>query len=157
MTLNSIKGEVFNTGQVSQLITQGKVFSHTLKDTALASAASLEVLIIVGASEAHLRVKAGGATASNLLLFQATTVSGNGTAMPPRNRNRRFTVPPLTTVLSGPTITGDGTGLSDKIVPETDSPDANAWILLANTNYLVRLTNVSGATAPVSLEIDIKE
>jgi hypothetical protein len=124
----------------------------------LANDAVHDFLIEVNASAAHalLRIAAGGNC--DLLLYEATTVSAEGTPLASISKNRATIGTSNTVVYDTPTITGVGTLLLSWFVPggargAVAGGDWNetAWILAPNTNYLVRVVNRSGNDIQLAL------
>ena len=93
-------------------------------------------------------------------LFEAPTVSSNGTAMPVINLSRAAGNTSLTVAYHTPTITTDGTLLHTSHLPAggtffgggrggTDGfPNGGEWLLAAGTLYLIRVS-FAAATANV--------
>ena len=90
-------------------------------------------------------------------LFEAPTVTGDGTPLAPRNKNRNVADSETTTeVFSGTTVSADGTLLytieetfsgTGSHVQGGDTVFTNEWILKENTDYVFKITNTDGATA----------
>ena len=143
-------------------IHRGVFFSASRYVAALSDASTVEVLIQVSASQsAHVRF--GGAVE----VFEDTTFSSEGTTVTARNRNRFSANTADTVITHTPTLTLDGTSLDDPALipggthvnfsPGGQSRSFEEWILSTSKNYLVRLTNTSGNTTPVSVVLDLYE
>jgi hypothetical protein len=158
-----VTGHVSTTSIIHERIHQGLYFSHDEAEPALGSSGALDLLIITDAA-AGVHMKLGGSVGdtSRLQLFEGTTVSANGTARTPFNRNRISTVTPLTSVFFAPTITGVGTLLEDKVIPANLHISENAadleWVLPPGGSlYLARLTNLAGSASAATLSLGFYE
>lgn len=148
---------------VHSRIHAGQVYQLDVLDLALADDAAIDVLIIVGADEGgHVRFAANAGGDAQIQLYEDTTVSANGAVQTPQNRNRRSLNTPDLTLYLGPTVTGVGTVLSNRLIPAGkggnsaggDISSFEEWILAESTNYLFRVTNRGGGAKPVGLAID---
>jgi len=82
-------------------------------------------------------------------LFENPTVTANGSALTPLNRNRLSTTVSTAAVYTNPTVTADGTRLYiDGIVGSGDKKStgstegiAGEWIIDGGNTYLLKLTN----------------
>lgn len=120
-----------------------------------------EFLFKTGADVITVAAFALSATGNfTLRLFEGSTTSDDGTPITMRNRNRVVgdTPLPLATFFHSPTVTGDGTQLAETFIAAgRNRSSASAqlrfdeWILAANTNYLVRMQNVSGSMSDLSI------
>ena len=151
------------TGTFHHLGHEGKVFIHSDQHTGITNGSDFDTLIKVPASpsdrQVHLRFNYSltGATPGtdvegDLVLYRDTTVSADGTAEEVNSSNDANVKTSGVTIFTGPTITDIGNqwtqgvitaarrsgGSGDQLVPE--------FVLTANTNYLLRLTNNSGGT-----------
>lgn len=144
---------------------QGNMYSITYLQphgSELANDASVEILFVVGAKEAHLESKLSTGGDFEIRLFEGTTVSAAGAAIPSFNRNRESAKTATATVTSAPTVTGDGTELAARFVPggtggltPGESVRTGTEIILApNTNYLFRVTNRAGTAQQFGLKLE---
>lgn len=115
----------------------------------LGSTNSSNLLIKVANENPHLRYVAVDTSGSaRIRLFEGTAVSENGTSVPTfRNNRKEEDTPNGVTLFHTPTITGDGTTIDSWLLsgPKTGGTiafDQEEYILKANTNYLVRITNI---------------
>jgi hypothetical protein len=130
--------------------------------------AILDHLLIVPAfTYPHLnRIRATvGKGDCTVQLYESTTVSDNGDLVTPRNTNRNSSNTPSTLLLSDPTVTGVGDLLHTTWIPPTatgvgqtadgvsNAEFGEEWVLKPSTNYLIRITNNSGVTIDVDLEL----
>jgi len=112
----------------------------------------------------RMRIAAGRGDI-DIAVYEAAVVSAAGSEIVSGNTNRFSANVAATKVYTGPTVTdpgdlihttwmpptGTGTGLSATgLVGETNGEE---WILTPGTNYLIRITNNSGATIDYSYEM----
>lgn len=100
----------------------------------------------------------------DVLTFEDTVVSADGTPITNiKNTNRNSTNTPGLLIFSSPTITDDGdpmhilwavpTGTGQgNTIGISDVSNGEEWIMKPATNYMVRLTNNSGAASDMSYE-----
>lgn len=148
-------------------IHRGVMFSGSYFDLAIADDASIEILFQVDASQsAHLRFGGASGGDAELEIFEGTTFSAAGTAVPTNNRNRLSGNTASTVITHTPTLTGDGTSLMAMYVPGGtgflftqggQSRSFEEWILVPGQDYLMRITNRSGVAQPLSALLDFYE
>lgn len=145
-------------------IHRGQMYEYTEVDAALANAGTIELLLVLTAG-AHMRFASVAGGDARVQLYEGTTVSANGTQRTAQNRNRFSSNTPDMAIYFSPTITGDGTLISDGILPGGigglfsgggSSDIFEEWIL-GPGNYLLRLTNISGGAQPCSVQVDFYE
>jgi hypothetical protein len=121
----------------------------------LADNETVEFLVITGDKLSHLSFQTGGNNDLELIFFEGTTVSNNGTSMAAVGLNRNRSLPSNPQIWRDPTITADGNQLMTEFTSwSTGLPlprDNVEWILAKNTSYLIRVINRAGANQPVSL------
>lgn len=142
----------------------GENFVATDIANAIADTASQEWLVVVGSEPIAVKATYAVEGKTTIDIFEGTLVSSNGAPTLIMDANRTTGNTPLTTVHTGPTITNDGTkiaigllqaGEKEKGITSTETGDR--IILKASTNYLMRLTNKSGGTIDMSLQVDFNE
>ena len=101
----------------------------------------------------------------DIQVYEGTTVSANGSEVGSNNTNRFSSNVAATKLYSGPTITDDGTLIHTTWMPPTATgtgqsasglvgeTNGEEWILSPANNYLIRITNNSGATIAYSYEM----
>jgi hypothetical protein len=146
------------------MIHQGRSFHASHIYSAIAAAASAELLIQTGSSaEGHLTVRIGATGQSEVELFEASTFSAAGTAITVRNRKRsKGDGAEDLTVTHTPTITGAGNRIEGAVIPGGSGNFASGgsasarleWELNENTNYLVRITNTSASAEDISIGVN---
>jgi hypothetical protein len=136
------------------------------KQTGLANAASAEFIMVVPAdvyphiTRVELDVGAGDV---DLIMFEGTTTSANGTALTSKTTNRNSVHTPGAVCYGGPTITGDGTEFHRVWAPPTSAGVGNKigimnialgeeWVLAPSTTYMFRITNNSGGAISFGYE-----
>ena len=153
-------------GEIHSKIHAGEFFTLAVKQLSLANSATLEILISVPATHSmHARFLGNVSGTVSVLLSEAPTTSAAGIAATPQNRRRTGTPPTANvTITLGPTVTDDGTTLYDGVIPGGSilgsggsSGSFEEWVLKPDTDYLVRLTNISGVTINVGQVIDFYE
>lgn len=162
-TVDDLAGHLVVIDSVHHRVHMGQMFSCSIFDGALGAAASAELLIRVPANAgAHLSAR--GALGGDAVgrMFEAPTTTDDGTAVPRLNRNRRSATVADLLVFTGPTVTIDGTELLVAFIPGGTGGNAlggqgetfGEWILDESTDYLLRVTNLTGQVQPVSIEIN---
>jgi hypothetical protein len=136
------------------------------KQTGIANAASAEFLMVVPADvRPHItRVELDvGAGDVDLLMYEGTTTSADGTALTSKTTNRNSIHTPGCVAYGGPTVTGDGTQFHQVWAPPTSAGVGQKvgimnialgeeWVLQPSTKYLFRITNNSGGTISLGYE-----
>lgn len=94
----------------------------------------------------HLTFQIRATVETNLVLYEGTTVSDNGSAVSITNHNRQSINVPKTKAYSGPTVTDEGTQLLELHFGSGQqtgghSMHDNEIILAKDTNYLLRVTS----------------
>lgn len=129
----------------------GMAFSYTSHGT-LAAGASASFLGVTGSKQVHFDGLKIFISQGDLLLefFENPTVSNNGTEQTMRRRNRANPNRPTITVYANPTVSATGILLEDENFPiigqganvESGSVGLDeGWILMANSKYMIRITN----------------
>lgn len=145
---------------------EGEMFHASHTNGSVANGVSLDVLLVTGAGvESHVswEVFAGGLV--TIYLYEAATTSAAGTAVPTYNMKRDSLNTPEATVTHTPTVTATGTTalVNWRILPGGNSPTTRVgggirsgaeWILSPETQYLLRVTNTSGAAIAVNVGLE---
>lgn len=145
-----------------RMIHDGKFFNASGKATALADAASLDLLIRLPVGEIRhviLVEFAADDAPLDILFYEGTTTSDDGTAVNIRNHNRVGTPDDGASLMTvGPTVTDLGTLLHSRYIPAPSAPggqpagqlvtgEDGEWVLghpALERTYLWRVTNNSG-------------
>jgi hypothetical protein len=128
----------------------------------LASAGTSTVLIKVADENPHLRyISVDAALSTKIKLFEGTTVSENGTAIPAYRSNRRAGDSDNGIKLfHTPTISNNGTQIDSWFIAGsvtsgagTVNFDQEEYILKSNTNYLIQITNAGNQSGDLVLRL----
>ena len=145
----------------------GDEYSSSYLWTTVASAANADMLLQVGAGkEGHLIIDVAVGGNCYFYLYEGTTFDNAGTALGEFNRCRSSGNTATITATHTPTVTGVGTAIETAYIPggagtdpsgKTAAPGGSGgarheWVLDKSTNYLIRLTNVSGAARAMSID-----
>lgn len=146
----------------------GFMFHASGKVLAIADAADLELLLAVPAGtyphiqRLGLSLEAGDV---DILVYEAPTVSVDGTLVPSQNTNRNSANTASMVITHTPTTSADGDLIHTNWVPPTGAgvgssegilnikANGEEWILAADTKYLIRITNESGGVIDLRYEI----
>lgn len=133
----------------------GESFSYSVNQIGLANNGVVSMLGRTDIKQVHFdgfTVKTSTGP-FRIQLYEAPTVTEAGTLISTRRRNRANTNVSLMTVYSAPTYSNAGLILDDDLIVETSlgahensgvgSVD-DGWVLKANTDYLIVMTNISG-------------
>jgi hypothetical protein len=154
------------TDIIHERIHAGEMFSATTYDASVADDGSLDILFSVSSNmSAHLAyiVRAGGD--AEILFYEGPTISNNGTALTPSNRNRILKTASLHSIFSGPTISDAGDQLENQFVPGgtagflaftpgSEGSLFKEYVLAPGEDYLLRCFNRSGDATTISLQLD---
>lgn len=162
LPVDSVTGAVQTIDWEHSRIHSSKGFLLNGKHT-IANGASLDVLLSNPAGNyPHLRAVTADVTGApfSIYIYEAPTVSANGTAAPAKNLNRNSAVAANLLTYTGPTVTTVGTELECSVIPGAKQTGGSGteniqmeWILKSNTLYLVRLTNNSGGSEDASIKL----
>lgn len=102
----------------------------------------------------------------DVLVYEGTTTSADGGAITTNNTNRTSTNTPGVDLFSAPTVTDVGTLVHTSWLPPTSAGQGQSgatgisgetngeeWVLAPSTKYLIRITNLSGATIDYAYEM----
>lgn len=158
--------DVHSLDQVHSKIHEGVYYMGGHYNSAVAAAANLDVLIITGANyELNFvpNIVVGGD--AEFRLYEGTTVSANGTSLTMFNSKRSSSNTTESSHYHTPTVTGVGTQLGPThFIPGGSGPfgvggsgggpvrDGTEIDLKVSTNYLLRVTNITGGAIPVNIE-----
>jgi hypothetical protein len=144
-------------------IHEGMSFSAHVPVPATNNNASYDVLIKVGTGAIHCVPTVSTSLGASWGLYAVPTTTADGAAVTVQNRHRVYhgTVGHIstTTVFSAPTVTGTGTQLDGEFLGSggagsksgAQSRALDEWVLKPSTNYLVRVTNLSGNNGMVGV------
>lgn len=141
----------------------GEMFQADWVEEGVVNDGPIEILIRVPAGGgAHMAFSGEAGGDARFYIFEGPTITENGEAIVPINRNRRSSNVTTVTAFHTPTLTNDGAQLSNILVAGGsggnsaggDNESFAEWILDADQDYLVRLVNISGTAQNLGLEID---
>jgi hypothetical protein len=150
------------------LVDKGLMFRNFHKFD-IAIAASADMLIKVGSKYPHILFNAEGDGDTLIQIYGFTTVSADGVEEPAGNFNFNSGNVSLTKWYAGPTVTdlgiyiartwilgGSGQGTLAGATA-AGSMGVLDTVLIPNTNFLLRFTNMAGRALQVVFEVDYKE
>lgn len=141
----------------NQRIQDGLMYEASRYVASVANNANVDVLIRVGAKPQHLCAKLSAGGDALFGLYEAPTVTNDGTPITAFNRNREVVTPPLSVFTHSPTVTAPGVAVRQQLLPGGSGngsqgrvlDDVDEWVLKRNTAYLLRLTNLGGNGQPL--------
>jgi len=151
---------------VHKQIHNGIAFEADYVSESVADDETIEMLISTDASQSvHIRFQAGVGGDARIQIFENPTVTDNGTAITPVNRNRTSANTAVTSVYHTPTTSADGTILADHLAPGGGTGKSTGaiatsfeeYILKSSEDYLFRVTNISGSNNPLSISVAFYE
>lgn len=155
--------EVVTTEIVHHRIHQGFLFTKSAINLDLITNGFVRVLVRVVTGAAHMTFT--GAVSANMVarLYEAPTLTNDGTAMDltKSNRNRFKSNTPLTLLFADPVVADPGgEPLTEQLMPGGSGGNAGGgdgsafeeWVLKSG-DYLVELENVDGPNALASMQI----
>lgn len=161
--IDSVTGAVQGIEWEHSRIHSGRGFSYVDRVDNLANGSSFYwQLDNPAANYAHLRqisVAADGAPVE-VRLFEAPTITGNGTQGSPKNLNRVSVNAANLDVYRSTTVSADGEELDFMLIPGSRSVGGSGtegveteWILAPGTKYAIKLTNTSGGASDIGLRL----
>lgn len=144
----------------------GRLYSQCLYTEALVDEGSIDYLLQIPEGKQLHSAPLGACGGDALIfLFEGTTFSDAGVIETVANHNRTSSNISTAISSSGPTITDVGTEISCGLIPGGTGGNAVGgqgggpvregaeWLLAPNTDYLIRLTNISGITRAASITL----
>jgi len=162
LTSDDITGALSTIDTVHYEVHEGETFQSSYKspdDGAIADNASLDMLLVTGANYAHLTFSVAAGGDCEVLFYESTVTSNDGTALAENNMQRYSTNTATVTATYTPTVSNVGTLLHNSLQPGGRGPQApggtsraeTEWVLKTGTKYLIRATNRAGTAQPVSI------
>jgi hypothetical protein len=141
---------------------QGITFQASYKSpdgAPVADDGSVIFLVIVGTRKPNITFRAAAGGDAEVLFYEGTQVSDNGTPLQSHNMKRTGTMTPSTAVYVGPTVSENGLLIHNSYLPGGLRQQATGgegrsnteWILKPSTNYIIQAINRSGGGTPMSL------
>lgn len=148
-----------NSSKAVKIITHGHHEIHEGNNYSVCDAVTLanindtrDILIVTPNSsvEAHLVFEVRASKETNVVLYEGTTTSADGTGLTEVNRNRNSAKTATVVVTHTPTVDTTGNQLCIRHFGSGqksggESRDVNEWILKTNTKYLLRTTTEAAA------------
>lgn len=145
----------------------GEMFSVSHRFAAVANNGTADLRITVGASEpAHIKWNISSGGKIYLDIYEETTFTNLGAAVTPQNMNRLSSNTPDTTFGHTPTVNVIGISRYENVFGSNSNPVARAgevirqpveWLLAPTKNYLIRVTNKSGADRDIGITLEFYE
>jgi hypothetical protein len=161
--IDSVTGAVQGIEWEHSRIHSGRGFSYVDRVDNLANGSSFYwQLDNPAANYAHLRQISGAADGApvEVRLFEAPTITGDGTQGSPKNLNRASANAANLDVYRNATVSADGEELDFMLIPGSRSVGGSGtegveteWILAPSTKYVIKLTNTSGGASDVGLRL----
>jgi hypothetical protein len=137
------------------------IYENRLNGSQLLDNASIDIVIASASGvPMHMTIGAFCGGDAEFYLFEGTTATG-GTSKVAKNRNRTSLKTSSTAALLDPTISVLGTELFAELLPggvkkaaAGGGGEALEYILAPLTNYLIRVTNISGASQNATLTLE---
>lgn len=164
--VDSVTGGLVAISEIHRMIHRGLMFTAGVFDDSVPNNGALELFVVTAVGQsAHARFEAGGEGSARLQLFEGATSPSSGTPVTAVNRNRLSTRTPSTLVFYAPAVSDVGVSIWDNYVPGGHGNQAaggaaesfNEYVLKMGTNYLLRITNISGQANPFSAAINFYE
>lgn len=145
---------------------QGEMFHAEYLWTSVANNANADFLLVTGARYPHtvFTVNAGGSC--YVFFYEQVTTSNNGTLVLSYNMKRYGANTNTAVAYHTPTVVGFGFQFVSRYLPGGVGPQTRVgggvrtgteWILKPSLKYLVRATNVSGASIAISIAFEYYE
>ena len=137
------------------------IYENRLNGSQLLDNASIDIVIASASGvPMHMTIGAFCGGDAEFYLYEGTTATG-GTSKVAQNRNRTSLKTSSTAALLDPTISALGTELFAELLPggvkkaaAGGGGEALEYILAPLTNYLMRMTNISGASQNATLTLE---
>ncbi len=162
---NPIPGATATIGVMGAALLEGDLFSVTIVDASVADGADFDILLVTGTTKVIVALAAATSGDADVIFYEDTTVSDNGSAVSVVNMNRNSAKASNMSAFEAPTVTGVGTELFNVSFPGGEKKDAVpvsaasslGWYLKPSSNYLLRITNQSGGAQTISALMDVLE
>jgi hypothetical protein len=145
-------------------VDEGKAFFHADRHV-ISNNAEMRYLLKTGTTHSELYTLSMSTSSApvRIEVFEGTLVSANGSTETLHNMNRQSASASTNLLYLNPTVTSDATELLSlqlegaKNIGSHDTLFHGRMIFKASENYMIRITNTSGATATVSILLEIGE
>ena len=159
---DSTSGALITIDDALRRIMEGAAF-HVTDSNVIANTNSRTLLVTTPNTTARIYFSfhVGTNVLVQYYLYENPTISNVGTDVTVYNRDRNSTTAAAMTVKHTPTVSNVGTAISQGSYVtnniNVERVDNRLWILKANEEYLVRVTNNSGGNAQVTIVLDWDE
>lgn len=156
---DSTSGALITIDDALRRIMEGAAF-HVSDSNIIANTNSRTLLVTTPNTTARIyfSFQVGTNVLVQYYLYENPTISNVGTDVPVYNRDRNSATTAALTVKHTPTVSAAGTALSQGSYVtnniNVERVDNRMWILKANEEYLVRVTNNSGGNARLTIVLD---
>lgn len=157
---DEITGALTTIPVVHHEVHEGETFQASTYNDSIADDATMMLLLRTGSARwPHMTFGVAAGGDAEVELLENPQVNNVGTGLTVYNMKRSTTTAPTTQVSQAPAIAG-GTLLAHFLNPGGTGANFSAggtaradseWILARSSNYVIRITNRSGAAAPVSI------
>jgi len=159
------EGQLIAATALAELIEAGKAYFLARNDLNIADDGLVEYLIQTPAFDIALVGEVTASADATIDLFEAPTFSPAGAAQTLFNANRNSSNTSSATVTKGPTLTDDGTLLTDNFINGGQknqafgggTSSAFPLILKQSSSYLLRIKNISGSNAAINVGLGVLE
>jgi len=146
---------------------ESKYFSGGHQSASVANNASVDILLHVGTIPIHTIFLATTDGAALGYLYEGVTYSSSGSALTVSNHNRENPVASTATAYHTPTVSATGAqidgiaqiagGAGPHAIGGSSSHLTGEIILARNTDYLLRITNISGSSQRMTSHFEFYE
>lgn len=157
-------GGLVTIDEIHRKIHQGILFSSSHYASAVANDATV-LLLITTAADTYAHMRFGIAVSGNceIELLENPTTTDPGTGLSEVNRDRTSATTADVTVAHTPTVSVDGTTVFHGFIPGGHARAVpiggqhrsfEEWVLIADEEYVLRVTNRSGGAAVIAVSLD---
>jgi len=141
---------------------KGRLFTRCYRSQDVAANGTLVMLFKTSDQITHGQYLVATGNKSFISLYEAPTISDNGTELSPTNMNRRSSYQTTVKVFHTPTVSDNGDFLCGMFIPAgKNSAGTGAalatrreWLTKANTDYLVVIRNEGTSAADLFIDFD---
>lgn len=165
--VDSVTDAIVTVDQIHHMIHRGRMFEGSALSLSVADTANLDVLIVTGASECHIRCQLNATGNSRLRMYHDAAYSAAGNAITVANRKIGSSTVNLAVLTSGPTITDVGDLMSDNLLPGgtlggnrtvgSSLQTFEEFVLPASSTCLCRATNIAGTAIAMAFDFAFYE
>lgn len=161
--VDGTSGALVTVDTIHRLIHLGKVFQASNYDPDLANNTDLDLLMVLGNRGAHARFHIAANGSCRVRLIEDSSIGDNGQQITAYNRNRKNPNQSASSIYINPTVNSEGETILDDLLAG-GSAGGNRTIgssmdsfeefnLKTGTNYLLRVTNISGGNIEIVMSV----